>query len=89
MKKDISKEKEWIQKLESFEKSNLSAAKWCHQNNEALHCFNYWKKRLKKKEIEFDEISLPAGVDIQCKKIQLTFTGEVDLNVIKACLCSL
>jgi len=87
--KDLVKEKEWTKKLESFERSGLKIVDWCRQNNETAHQLAYWKKRLQHNVVEFEEISSSSGLEIQCKVIELTFSGDINLNALKACLCSL
>lgn len=87
--KDLQKEQAWIKKIADFQQSGLSQKAWCEKNNEALHQLSYWKERLKNDPIEFEELSLSSELKITHKTVQLQFSGSVDLNTLKTCLCSL
>ena len=40
-KKNPAKEQTWKEKLEDFERSGLSAAKWCERHHEKIHTLKY------------------------------------------------
>ena len=86
-KKNPAKEQAWKEKLEDFERSGLSAAKWCEQHDEKIHTLKYWKLRLKSTPSlsDFEEIphleTKNEQIKITCKtlSIELPVTDQKTL----------
>ena len=76
-KKNPAKEEAWKEKLKSFERSGLSAAKWCEKHHEKIHTLKYWKLRLKTSSLlsDFEEIPRVEAsndpIKITCKTLSI------------------
>lgn len=80
MKKDVSY---WEERIARWSSSGLAACRWCSQEQESYHAFQYWRRKLKRSQdltdtIEWAELqaeqSRPSEefrVKIRCKDLEL------------------
>ena len=98
-KKNPAKEEAWKEKLQRFERSGLSAAKWCEKHHEKIHNLKYWKLRLKPTPSPSDIEEIPhietknEQIKITCKtfSIELPVADQKALDTtierLLQCLC--
>ena len=93
-RKDSRKNAVWKKKIKSWQESELSAQRWCSENNENYHTFKYWRQALKSLELQptFEELKEePPELDIELQygDLKILFPNGCTADVLKACLESI
>jgi hypothetical protein len=92
---DFEKKQSWIKKIQDYENSGLSFKAWCEKNNEKIHTFQYWRRKLKEHRvprIEFEELkdaSLSFAIEIHRKELSICLPNGCDQKTLKECLLAI
>lgn len=85
MVKFVSEEKriKWQGLIEQQKQSDLSAERWCQQNQINFRMFRYWKAKLFPKQLEkssFTELNvrLPEAISLQARGIHIRISRNCD-----------
>ncbi|HEY1870109.1 MAG TPA: hypothetical protein VGG71_03570 [Chitinophagaceae bacterium] len=78
--------------IEACRKSGLTVSDYCIQNGIVKSCYYYWLKQLSpaNKPTGFTAISVAQSSCVQVSYpngVQLCFTGEINVAVLKALVC--
>jgi hypothetical protein len=87
MRKDPSERLlEWSEKIKKQKLSNKSEGAWCQEQGISYNTFQYWKKRINKrnpegpKKSEFLEIVDNSWIEISLRGVKLVITKDFDRN---------
>ncbi len=82
-KLDLEKRSYWQERIDAWQTSGLSAARWCRENNEAPWQFSYWKKQLLLKPVSRGGFSELAAEPIQSAELGLELqVGQVAIRLL-------
>lgn len=95
MTKPFSEEQkqQWKENILKQQKSGLSIARWCRENNLAVHNYFYWRKKIIPKFpltrsdfIELAEETSITGITIEYKNIRVHIDKQFSASALKTCL---
>lgn len=81
---------EWTDKIAVWQKSGLSIAAWCRQNDEGYHRFLYWRRRLQQAAKpcgHFVELTLESpALALACNGVTLQIERGFDHDLLREVL---